>query len=260
MHQKLGVFLTSPSLRECWSLVVSLILHLLIVVFFTLTYIFPIWQAQKYCLWSARNPALPGNPKREGRNEDKRVQCLHWSNSRLYNVPSSIGSTGKRRRGKTFGRGRCLVWFITCAAELALQHYDCALQIKTNSSLFPKGYIEAPLENAPGGCKIVLSGSHKGIPLIAISYRYSTRTTLLFVVTKNAGSTWPGKPYEMKFNDAFGNVVQRLVECPEILSDFFQKSNTIDKHNQLRQGHLTLEKHWLTQDPYFHLHTTITGM
>jgi hypothetical protein len=21
-----------------------------------------------------------------------------------------------------------------------------------------------------------------------------------------------------------------------------------------------LEKHWLTQDPYFHLHTTITGM
>jgi hypothetical protein len=37
----------------------------------------------------------------------------------------------------------------------------------------------------------------------------------------------------MKFNDAFGNVVQRLVERPEILSDFFQKSNTIDKHNQL---------------------------
>jgi hypothetical protein len=29
-------------------------------------------------------------------------------------------------------------WFgsVTCAAELALQHYDCFLQIKTNSSLF----------------------------------------------------------------------------------------------------------------------------
>jgi hypothetical protein len=49
---------------------------------------------------------------------------------------------------------------------------------------------------------------------------------------KNAGSTRPGKPYEMKFNDVFENVVQRLVECPEILSDFFQKSNSIDKHNQ----------------------------
>jgi hypothetical protein len=77
---------------------------------------------------------------------------------------------------------------------------------------------------------------------------------------KNAGSTKPGRPYEMKFNDAFGNVVQRLVERPEILSDFFEKSNSIDKHNQLRQGDLALEKRWLTQDPYFHLHTTIIGM
>jgi hypothetical protein len=110
-------------------------------------------------------------------------------------------------------------WFgsVTCAAELALHHYDCVLQIKTNSSLFPKAYIETPLENAPGGGKIVLTGSHKGIPLIAIGYRYSTQTTLLFVATKIAGSTSPGKPYEMKYNDAFGNVVQRLVDCPERL-------------------------------------------
>jgi hypothetical protein len=76
---------------------------------------------------------------------------------------------------------------VTCAAERALQHYDCVLQIKTNNSLFPKAYIEAALEYAPGGCKIVLSHSHKGIPLIAIGYRYSTQTTLLFVATKNAG-------------------------------------------------------------------------
>lgn len=153
-------------------------------------------------------------------------------------------------------------WFgsVTCAVELAQRHYDCVLQIKTNSSLFPKAYIETALENAPGGCKIVLTATHRGIPLVAIGYRYSTRTTLLFVATKNSGSTRPGKPYEMKFNDAFGNVVQRLVERPEILSDFFQKSNSIDKHNQLRQGDLALEKRWLTQDPYFRLHTTIIGM
>jgi hypothetical protein len=64
----------------------------------------------------------------------------------------------------------------------------------------------------------------------------------------------------MKFNDAFGNVVQRSVERPEILSGFFQKSNSMDKHNQLRQGDLALEKRWLTQDPYFRLHTTIISM
>jgi hypothetical protein len=63
---------------------------------------------------------------------------------------------------------------ITCAVELAQCHSDCVLQIKPNSSLFPKVYIETALENAPGGCKIVLTASHRGIPLIAIGYRYSS--------------------------------------------------------------------------------------
>ena len=31
----------------------------------------------------------------------------------------------------------------------------------------------------------------------------------------------------------------------------------IDKHNQSRQADLALEKHWLTQNPYFRLHTTM---
>jgi hypothetical protein len=46
------------------------------------------------------------------------------------------------------------------------------------------------------------------------------------------------------------------------IQKFYQtcSRNTIEKHNQLRQGDLALEKYWLTQDPYFHLHTTIIGM
>jgi hypothetical protein len=53
-------------------------------------------------MWSDRNPALPENLKREGSNEDERVQCLLWSHGRLYNAPSSIGSTGKRGGRKNF--------------------------------------------------------------------------------------------------------------------------------------------------------------
>jgi hypothetical protein len=55
------------------------------------------------------------------------------------------------------------------------------------------------------------------MPFITIGYRYSTRTTLTLHCNK--------KP--------FGNVIQHLVERPEVLSDFLQKSNSIDKHNQL---------------------------
>jgi len=152
-------------------------------------------------------------------------------------------------------------WFgsVRCAAALAKEGYKTVLQVKSNSGLFPKTFIEEALEDAPGGVKIVLKATYHDIPLIAIGYRYSTRTTLCFVATKNAGSTRAGEPYEMKFTDDFGNVVAREVERPEILSDFFKYSNKIDVHNQKRQSNLKLEKRWLTKDPYFRLFTTLVG-
>jgi hypothetical protein len=49
-------------------------------------------------------------------------------------------------------------------------------------------------------------------------------------------------PYEMKFTDAYGNIVARYVDRPEVISNFFRSSNAIDTHNQLRQDLLQLEK------------------
>ena len=84
---------------------------------------------------------------------------------------------------------------------------------------------------------------------------------LFFVVAmKDTGSTRVGSPYEMKYTDDWGNVHCWNVECPDILSKFIKASNKIDKHNQLRQADLALEKHWVTQNPYFWLHTTMIGM
>jgi hypothetical protein len=133
--------------------------------------------------------------------------------------------------------------------------------VKNNSWLFPKSFITDALENAPGGVHIVLKGTApNGIDLVAIGYHYSTKTTLFFIATADEGSTTPGKPYEMKYMDDHGNVCVHLVECPDIVSKFFLDSNTIDKHNQSRQYDLALEKTWLTQDPYFHLATTLLGI
>ncbi len=80
------------------------------------------------------------------------------------------------------------------------------------------------------------------VPLIAVGYRYSRKTILFFVLTKNAGGTTEGDPYEMKFTDSYGNVVTRYVDRPEVISNFFRSSNVIDTHNQLRQDLLQLEK------------------
>jgi prephenate dehydratase len=70
--------------------------------------------------------------------------------------------------------------------------------VKNNSGIFPKTFIMDALENAPGGVHIVLKGTApNGINLVAIMNRYSSKTTLFFVVTAYAGPTTPRKLYEM---------------------------------------------------------------
>jgi hypothetical protein len=113
----------------------------------------------------------------------------------------------------------------------------------------------------PGGVHIVLKATHSnGTPLVALGYRYSKKTTLFFVSHRDAGTTAPGRPYEMKYTDDYRNVQCCLVDCPELISNFFQDSNVIDMHNQVRQFELALEKKWVTTDGFFCLATTLFGI
>ena len=100
------------------------------------------------------------------------------------------------------------------------------------------------LKDAPGGTHIVLTGKcSKGTtPLIAIGYRYSSKFTLFFVCTKYFDSTHRGKPYKIKFTDTWGNVYIRLVDHPEVISQFFEEANVVDIANHVRQSELELEK------------------
>ncbi|MGH7973928.1 MAG: hypothetical protein ACREBR_00280 [bacterium] len=146
------------------------------------------------------------------------------------------------------------------AAECGRRGMKCVMQIKTGHRLFPKKDIEAILKNNPGGVHIVLKGKHpNGVPLVAIGYKYNSKTVLHFVMTEDAGSTALGKCYEMKYPDLHGNVCVRHVERPAVISNFFRDSNVIDTHNHARQSELALEKKWATQDPYFRLLCTIIG-
>jgi hypothetical protein len=54
-----------------------------------------------------------------------------------------------------------------------------------------------------------------------------------------------GKPYEMKYMDLYGNLCAHFIDCPDVISKFFETSNIIDMHNQLHQDLLQLEKKWL---------------
>ena len=61
-------------------------------------------------------------------------------------------------------------------------------------------------------------------------------------MTRRAGATRHGEPYEGRFPDKFGNICIRHVARPEIISNYFLYFNFVDLHNQGRQFNLALEK------------------
>jgi hypothetical protein len=87
-----------------------------------------------------------------------------------------------------------------------------------------------------------MESTHQDVPLVALVNWNSTRTALILVATKDAGTTAKGTPYEMKYTDDLGNVKICYVDCPEITSKNFEHSNMIDQRNQVPQSELALEK------------------
>lgn len=78
-------------------------------------------------------------------------------------------------------------------------------------------------------------------------------------MTKDAGSTFPSTPHKAKFPDQSGNVVERKVTRPDVLSFCFDTSNLIDPHNHSMQCLLALERFWKTPNPWFWTSSTIIG-
>jgi hypothetical protein len=154
-------------------------------------------------------------------------------------------------------------WFgsVKAVAQASAMGFLSVLQVKNNKALYPKEYIEGVMKDMPGGVHIVLTATHpNGTPLVAVGYRYSKKTTLFFIFHRDAGSTRPGAPYEMKYGDDYGNVCIRLIDRPDVISRFFKDSNIIDMHNQVRQDELGLEKSWVSTDGYFRNATTLIGI
>jgi hypothetical protein len=155
-------------------------------------------------------------------------------------------------------------WFgsVKSAAAVGKKGDHACMIVKTAHSRCPKKWLEEKMKDFPGGTWIVLEGraSPEGVDLVCLGYKYNKKKVLTFVLTRGCGSTAPGKPYEAKFPDQYGNICYRDVARPTVLSSFFESSNAVDRHNQARQSCLALEKAWITKDGYFRLFTTIIGM
>ena len=153
-------------------------------------------------------------------------------------------------------------WFgsVMTAISVAKKGFHFVGQIKTYHSRYPKDFIEDKMKDWPGGSFLTLEATVDSVPLLAIGYKYNRRKVLFFVATRGSGTFEDGVPYEQKFPDLYGNVMVRRVPRPKILSNYFERSNVIDSHNQLRQNELALEQFILTNNCWFRLFTTLVGM
>lgn len=130
--------------------------------------------------------------------------------------------------------------------------------VKTAHALYPKDWIMKKMSGKSRGTWCVLHTQIDGCPLVAVGYRYNSKKTICFLSTR--GATAPGKPYQAKFLDGNNNLTLKAVARAAMISDYFERANTIDTLNQLRQGVLALGKKWLTHDAFFRVITSVYGV
>ncbi len=134
------------------------------------------------------------------------------------------------------------------------------VHIKGSHALFPKEALEDALRGAPGGSHLEMQAIINGHNYIAVGYKYNSKKTLFFLAPEGAGGTVDGEPYVTKWPDEHGNVMTRNVLRNLLVSRYFILFNKVDKHNQLRQHELGLEKKWLIDDGWFRLFCTLIGI
>ena len=203
--------------------------------------------------------------------------CTAACTLRLAEGTQHCGTNVSERReaAEVFKRELVLAdaWFgsVKAAEQLKMLHIDddgnpagheMIAAVKSNHSRFPKKEIEQLMEEFPSGSHLVFEccSPMTGVPLVAIGYKYNARKVLCFIATKNAGSTRPGKPYIARFPDEFGNVSNRAVPRPSIITQYFENSDKVDAHNHVRQYQLALEKRWITHCGWFRISTTFIGI
>ena len=170
------------------------------------------------------------------------------------------------RLAESCNKGTCLMgdsWFgsVKACAELAKRGFNFIGVIKMGHALYPKDYLQTVLGPLPAGSRVVMIGNARGTPLTAIGYKYNRKKVLFFIATPAAGSVEDGNPYVQRWMDEHGNILtSRCIARPAVISNYFEVSPRVDNHNQSRQHDLALEELWLTQDPWFRLHTTLHGI
>jgi len=169
---------------------------------------------------------------------------LGATNSCTLRATNQVANCGQKAADHCQNLILCDSWFssVKTAAALHESRHEWIGIVKTSHSLFPDQDLESTLKTWPGGMNLCMKDTtSKGVNLIDVGYKYNSSKVLCFVATKNAGLMMLGAPYRSHFLDDHDNLILQPVDCPELISAYFQCSNGIDKHNQAWQYELQLE-------------------
>jgi len=110
-----------------------------------------------------------------------------------------------------------------------------------------------------GGEWRIMRATIDGVDLPAIAYAWSQKGCSYFI-TMCGSTNKSAHVCESKFEDEWGNANFKEIPRPEILHFYYEYAPLIDEHNKARQAVLAMEKRRETQNPWFCLITTLTGM
>ena len=148
-----------------------------------------------------------------------------------------------------------------------VENTDGIFNIKTNSSRYPKAFLQEKMKNWPGGSHLLLEATvnkntSREKKIYALGYKYCKAKVMFFIFTEGAAhtETSPQYDYIASWRDENYNVHTRRVLRPHAAYVYFNVSNRIDVLNQLRQSELKLEKFWVCRSGFFRIVTTLFGI
>ena len=169
-------------------------------------------------------------------------------------------ATGACREGDVF-KGDSYFGQVKVAKELKESYginSDCI--VKSGYAGYPREYLETTMKDWPAEISLVLRSCDGDQNVVAIGYKYHSKTVACFICTYGTYRTTNGVPYKSKYQSAHGNYATRDIGRPEACTAFYKAANVIDIHNQQRQGFWKLERHWKSNCGFFRCITSIIAM
>jgi hypothetical protein len=135
--------------------------------------------------------------------------------------------------------------------------------IKQNQQWFPMkplyAVLKARFKDQLAGHWLTFEATVSGVRLIALACAWSQRGVSYILST--CGSMEPAeKMYMSYFEDDYGNVGSKEINCPKLAHLLYDYLPLSDEHNKQRQKNLGLERKWLTRNCWFRLLTTLMGI